>query len=583
MGKGRLILFILLIFIFSAGQIAASDQLNATISVNNSTALVTNGSLDNASIHKSANSVIYVNNSTGPVADYTSIQDAINNSKDGDSIIVYGGVYEEQVVVDRELKILAGPGETVPAVQCDFRENYTYDELANSIFLVRSNNVTISGFSIIGDGYHFTTGIYLLGAENCSVVNNNLMSCGYGIYLDDSNNNSLEKNSIIPTSEDFSILGTGIHFRQSSGNYVTDNKISRCREGIEITKDSNRNKVLNCEISSSIVLEYSFNNIIENNTLTALRLSNSHENYIFNNSNCELTLFDSDSNELIGNNFSSCSTSVYLCRSDKNILRDNSVNFHLTLFDSDSNELIGNNFSFCSMSVYLCRSDKNILRDNSVNCQLTLFDSDSNELIGNNISFRSTYGVYLSRSDKNILRDNSVNHNNVFPDQYIHGDYFYEHDPLELSGIYLFKSHHNILENNSASYNLFNGIRLDDSDYNLFANNTIESNNEAGLLLHNCSQNEVYHNEIKGNKYGIKTESTLSFKEWKLLENIIEENIFENNGRKFDKSYFELPRFQINAMVILITVYLFFGILIILVLILIGILIYDKVKKRKSE
>ncbi len=548
MGKERLILFILLVFIFSAGQIAASDQFNALSSANNSTDPVANVSVADGSnadvsvadgsgsnftsILKSGNAMISVNNSTGPVADYTSIQDAINNSKDGDSIIVYGGVYEEQVVVDRELKILAGPGETVPAVQCDFRENYTYDELANSIFLVRSNNVTISGFSIIGDGYHFTTGIYLLGAENCSVVNNNLMSCGYGIYLDDSNNNSLEKNSIIPTSEDFSILGTGIHFRQSSGNYVVDNKISRRQAGIEITQNSNRNEVLNCEIavtgydislvrseenritgnsitgtSHSTVLQSSLNNVIENNTLRGLKLSDSHENYIFNNSNC-----------------------------------------WLKLFDSDSNELIGNNFSFCP-----------------------------------------TYGVYLSRSDKNILRDNSVNHNNVFPDQYIHGDYFYEHDPLELSGIYLFKSHHNILENNSASYNLFNGIRLDDSDYNLFANNTIESNNEAGLLLHNCSQNEVYHNEIKGNKYGIKTESTLSFKEWKLLENIIEENIFENNGRKFDKSYFELPRFQKNAIrIILIIVgglilYSLLGLLIILVSIFAGILISDKVKKRKSE
>jgi parallel beta-helix repeat protein len=311
---------------------------------------------------------------------------------------------------------------------------------------------------------------------------------------------------------------------------VTDNKISRCREGIEITKNSNRNEVLNCEInvtgydiklvsskenritgnsitgtSHSTVLQSSLNNVIENNTLRGLKLSASHENYIFNNSDC-----------------------------------------WIELFDSDSNELIGNNFSFCS-----------------------------------------TYGVYLSRSDKNILRDNSINRNNVFPDEYIHEDPFYEQDPLGLSGIYLSKSYHNILENNSASYNLFNGIRLDDSDYNLFANNTIESNNEAGLLLHNCSQNKVYHNEIKRNKYGIKTESTLSFKEWKFLENIIEENIFENNGRNVAKSYFELPKFQINGMMILIIAgligYFLVGSLIILVSIFAGILIYDKVKKRKSE
>jgi nitrous oxidase accessory protein NosD len=44
-------------------------------------------------------------NGSGEDADFTRIQDAINNSKDGDTIIVHSGVYYENVVVDRSVTL----------------------------------------------------------------------------------------------------------------------------------------------------------------------------------------------------------------------------------------------------------------------------------------------------------------------------------------------------------------------------------------------------------------------------------------------------------------------------------------------
>jgi pectin methylesterase-like acyl-CoA thioesterase len=45
-------------------------------------------------------------------ADFTRIQDAIDNAKDGDTILVYPGVYYENVVVDK-LVTLKGNGQPV--------------------------------------------------------------------------------------------------------------------------------------------------------------------------------------------------------------------------------------------------------------------------------------------------------------------------------------------------------------------------------------------------------------------------------------------------------------------------------------
>ena len=45
-------------------------------------------------------------------ADFTGIQDAINNASDGDTIIVHSGIYDENVVVDRSVT-LKGIGHPV--------------------------------------------------------------------------------------------------------------------------------------------------------------------------------------------------------------------------------------------------------------------------------------------------------------------------------------------------------------------------------------------------------------------------------------------------------------------------------------
>ena len=57
-----------------------------------------------------AATAISVNNSTGPVADFTSIRAAINAVHPGDEIIIKPGTYVENITVNKNLTIVSESG-----------------------------------------------------------------------------------------------------------------------------------------------------------------------------------------------------------------------------------------------------------------------------------------------------------------------------------------------------------------------------------------------------------------------------------------------------------------------------------------
>ena len=86
-------------------------------------------------IGTASGNTIYVDDSGG--ADYTTIQDAINIANESDTIYVYGGTYNENVVVNKPLTLSGeGSGST------------TINGESDHTLKVTSDNVTISGFKI---------------------------------------------------------------------------------------------------------------------------------------------------------------------------------------------------------------------------------------------------------------------------------------------------------------------------------------------------------------------------------------------------------------------------------------------------
>jgi len=109
-------------------------------------------------------SIITVNASGS--GDYISIQNAINNAINGDTIYVEPGIYQENIVVNKSLNII-GDGANITTID---------GSNSGNVVIVTKDQVNISGFHIQnsgnGDFHDHLSGIKLNDVENCSVLNN---------------------------------------------------------------------------------------------------------------------------------------------------------------------------------------------------------------------------------------------------------------------------------------------------------------------------------------------------------------------------------------------------------------------------
>ncbi len=195
---------------------------------------------------------------------YTSIQEAVNNSQNGDTIVVSPGIYIENVNVTKELAIVSKTD-----VSGD-RANRTYvigAIPANDVFSIKSNNVRITGFHIMGgpsgiDAYK-EVGIYLEGVQGCSLSNNTLMLNDVGIGLENSQGNFLDNNQICLGS-------TGIILSRSNENKLSNNLVETNDEGILLDNSTNNTLMNNTAKSNDIglLLGTSRTNMLENNSIS---------------------------------------------------------------------------------------------------------------------------------------------------------------------------------------------------------------------------------------------------------------------------------------------------------------------------
>jgi parallel beta-helix repeat protein len=119
---------------------------------------------------------------------YTKIQDAINDSGDGDTIIVHEGFYEENLIINKSLKIL---GENA--------------KIKTSIIEIYANNVYIEGFSIEGNKKGETIKCY---GDNFYFYKNEIYFSGKGLFII-GNSSKIEKNIIRQNEVGIWIEGKG--------------------------------------------------------------------------------------------------------------------------------------------------------------------------------------------------------------------------------------------------------------------------------------------------------------------------------------------------------------------------------------
>jgi nitrous oxidase accessory protein len=151
---------------------------------------------------------LYVGGS-GP-GNYTKIQDAINDSSDGDTVFVFSNTYYEHVIVNKSINLI---GENRESTIIDGQEG-------GNVVTSRSDTIEIFGFTIQnGGGENQGNGIRIHNYSNCVVTHTIIQNCNSGIYITNSTNNTLVNNTL---SENVMgvCLGPG-----SSDNHILENTI----------------------------------------------------------------------------------------------------------------------------------------------------------------------------------------------------------------------------------------------------------------------------------------------------------------------------------------------------------------------
>lgn len=248
---------------------------------------------------------LYVGGS-GP-ENYTTIQNALDNTSDGDIVFVYSGTYSECIHIRKEITLLGeSKNSTIIEVQ---RVNEVVDILANytSIVEFTIRNLNTSGYWIIEmlhvnhvtisktiiDGINTHSGIVLNGANDNMIRQNDFVRCNTAINIFSSGgyskNNTIVENNI---SGNFS----GIKITKSDYNNISNNKLVVPKYGIELY-ESNHNIIRNNVIldankpiliyGTSSVHIISYNRIENTNSSkkydSGIMIDEGYDPYILNN------------------------------------------------------------------------------------------------------------------------------------------------------------------------------------------------------------------------------------------------------------------------------------------------------------
>jgi parallel beta-helix repeat protein len=184
-----------------------------------------------------------------------SIQAAIDASTPGDTILVNGGIYKENVNVTKKL-ILRGvdTGMGMPVVDA---------EKNGSAFTLSTDEITLEGFNAINASWYPDAGINVLSNNN-TIRNNNASSNDLGIRLSQSFNNTIRNNTF--TNNEY-----GIYLYFSDNNNISGNSIrNNIDAGIPL-RNSNNNSIFGNNASGNyigIALSDSINNIMRNNMMS---------------------------------------------------------------------------------------------------------------------------------------------------------------------------------------------------------------------------------------------------------------------------------------------------------------------------
>jgi parallel beta-helix repeat protein len=311
-------------------------------------------------------------------ANHMTIQAAIDAAQPGNTVYVFNGTYNEDVLINKTITLT---GEN---------QNTTIINGTGTISVVEitADWTNITDISVTNSGEDFNNaGVELFGADNCRILNNNIYSNkGDGIRLSSSSNNYIINNTIYSNGQ------VGIYnWDDSIDNTIDNNVISFNSEGINILS-------LFMEPTNIDII----NNEISNNTGEAVYLIFSTHNQIRNNNISEngggvFSLANSDDNEISGNRFEQNGVAIWIDQTFSNNVMDN---------------VITNNDD----AIFLTQANSNVISSNIITSNngygFNLWMSGVNDITDNMILYNN-YGFELSDSPYNNIYHNTIIGNNI--------------------------------------------------------------------------------------------------------------------------------------------------------------------------
>ncbi|MBN1860500.1 MAG: right-handed parallel beta-helix repeat-containing protein [Candidatus Thermoplasmatota archaeon] len=234
-------------------------------------ALVSANTLSKTTSHPQImGNILYVGG-TGP-NNYTKIQDAVNDSFDGDTVFVYAdsSPYYEKIIIEKSITLTGEDSKTTVIYGGAHR---------NASVLLQADGITVQRFTI---GHSFqgiriesnnniikeniitatTEGIYLFKACVNKIEDNIFSNNSWGIYDSSIGGNVISGNIITCNSADGILLG-------SSGTVVSFNTISENgQDGISVYGDNNiiqLNNIIDNQVFGVGIWNSKKNSILQNN------------------------------------------------------------------------------------------------------------------------------------------------------------------------------------------------------------------------------------------------------------------------------------------------------------------------------
>ena len=212
-----------------------------------------------------------------------SLQQRIDRAAPEDIVIVDGGVFREQVVINKSISLI---GRNTPVIDGGGQ---------GDVVTISADDVVISGFTIRGSSKNISqepAAIKVKDAKHVTIRSNRLEDAHFGIHITESSDDVIENNVIdAGAGTPIERRGHGIYLWRVSGSALHGNTIRHAGDGIH--------------------LEFSERNGIGSNTVTGSRYA--------------LHFMYANGNKMIGNTFRDNLAGAVLMYSNDLILKDNEL------------------------------------------------------------------------------------------------------------------------------------------------------------------------------------------------------------------------------------------------------------------